>query len=131
MLLQLQSVVVVGGSVELKASQYATAKLRQAFSLYEGAMDPVRECRYSLAVVDDPVRVSYFVILLVAVGSSGGQEDMGRGQTCRGARWCASVAVQMPTVPGPLDEAICHGGTRLGCIYYWHDSDGTSERLFT
>ena len=38
---QLQSVVVTGGAAELQASQYVTAKLRQAFCLYEDTMDPV------------------------------------------------------------------------------------------
>ena len=39
--MQLQSVVVACGAAELQASQYVTAKLRQALCLYEETMDPV------------------------------------------------------------------------------------------
>ena len=51
--MQLQAVVVQGGPVQLKASQYVTAKLRIAFELYEQTMDPVSGSRLGVVLCTD------------------------------------------------------------------------------
>ena len=62
--MQLQNVVVPGGAAELQASQYVTAKLRQAFCLYEDTMDPVSAVCSCAAVV-----TAWFALQLVRVAT--------------------------------------------------------------